>query len=621
MSAQSIGVLQLQDLQSNQQQQYHAYLQDETLHKVYVYHSVSDSRGVIGIFYFATMQAKIFVIQPFLEPVKIFAEQILDQVQQQQQQNDEEKLQFAFEEAEIVPNRKEANRLLLQHVRAYAAQGHGPSLLIHQRATRSDTMDMLENTHLQQLDDELPVLHLNLHESECKYPAMRWIPFVLTKMMQRCVQLPLVMDKMLELAKFTQVPLCHLGDADVYVLAWDTLYGRQLQQHQHVLWMNESGKPDLGHVLQQSEDVIFTTSSSNSNSNLEWNKPGVYHSICVELDVAHLTVATILTSHLLDEMQGKPKNATQQQQQLLHVIDEQTQAAAAYHVLKKTVSEMYAAITAHSCADQLLEHMYRWLQSSKSLLHDPILCKLVQQYMSKMWIQLLSSMRKMGAQLVFANTSKIIIETKKYTVEDAQTYVQYLIRTINKQPLFNWIGLTEVAYWDGLVWFDASNYMGMSMVKQQQQQQQQAHSRMVVDDDEDEEEVLRAIVQGEWHMAKSLHSSIQKEYENVIAEYLALLHEHKQKHVQEANAVDEQFVTQSWEPYAKQLITKQYIPKLLTFVEQVPKTLKDASTSATQVTLDWIKLTCHIFSLDPWVCIHFGVHVTCYYRLFTKWTR
>lgn len=55
------------------------------------------------------------------------------------------------------------------------------------------------------------------------------------------------------------------------------------------------------------------------------------------------------------------------------------------------------------------------------------------QVMHKLFALLIADMRKLGAQIVFADFSRVIIATGKYTLAAAQGYCDYLLAALKKR--------------------------------------------------------------------------------------------------------------------------------------------------------------------------------------------
>lgn len=55
------------------------------------------------------------------------------------------------------------------------------------------------------------------------------------------------------------------------------------------------------------------------------------------------------------------------------------------------------------------------------------------QVMQKVFALLLAELRKLGASIVFANFSKVIIDTGKYDISAARAYCDSLVKTLQNR--------------------------------------------------------------------------------------------------------------------------------------------------------------------------------------------
>ncbi|KAJ1654851.1 DNA polymerase epsilon catalytic subunit [Dispira simplex] len=115
-------------------------------------------------------------------------------------------------------------------------------------------------------------------------------------------------------------------------------------------------------------------------------------------------------------------------------------------------------------AEIMTQNFYHWLTHPGSKLYDPCLYALVQGLMRKVFLQLLAEMRRLGAQIVFANFQKIIVATTKTSRSSAAAYTQYLLKTLTQMPLFDQLDLQPVEVWDRLLWMDSANFGGVLSV-------------------------------------------------------------------------------------------------------------------------------------------------------------
>ena len=82
-------------------------------------------------------------------------------------------------------------------------------------------------------------------------------------------------------------------------------------------------------------------------------------------------------------------------------------------------------------ADYQIIHFYRWLRSSNALLYDPALRKTLLNLMKKLFMQLVAEFKRLGAIVVHADFNRIIICTKKRSLEDAKVRIWKIFSILN----------------------------------------------------------------------------------------------------------------------------------------------------------------------------------------------
>lgn len=80
-------------------------------------------------------------------------------------------------------------------------------------------------------------------------------------------------------------------------------------------------------------------------------------------------------------------------------------------------------------------------RTPNAYLYDPALRKTLLNLMKKLFIQLISELKRLGAVIVHADFNRIIICTKKRSFKDANAYVEYITNTIRSKDLFHSIDI------------------------------------------------------------------------------------------------------------------------------------------------------------------------------------
>lgn len=81
--------------------------------------------------------------------------------------------------------------------------------------------------------------------------------------------------------------------------------------------------------------------------------------------------------------------------------------------------------------------------------------------MNKMLLQLSAELRKLGAQVVFADHHTLILCTGKSDLAAAIGYTDYLLAAIRGRELFRWLDMVPVNVWHCLLFMDACNRAGL----------------------------------------------------------------------------------------------------------------------------------------------------------------
>uniref|UniRef100_A0A452YAT5 DNA polymerase epsilon catalytic subunit n=1 Tax=Aegilops tauschii subsp. strangulata TaxID=200361 RepID=A0A452YAT5_AEGTS len=155
----------------------------------------------------------------------------------------------------------------------------------------------------------------------------------------------------------------------------------------------------------------------------------------------------------------------------------------AFQVLKQLIQRCIsdAVSSGNVFADAILQHLYRWLCSPRSRLHDPALHRLLHN---------------------------IIIDTGKVDLPSARAYCDSLLKTLQTRDLFEWIELEPLHYWHSLLFMDQYNYGGI------QAKTQNVTSADSSDGDDDIDIV------SSWNIAEYLPKATQDHFVLIVSEFL-----------------------------------------------------------------------------------------------------
>lgn len=342
---------------------------------------------------------------------------------------------------------------------------------------------------------EVPVVPMRANSTDSTYPALSWQRFATQRMLQRFLVANGWWEDRLDYARYAHIPVGNFG-SDVPAFVADVFFSRTLRRQDHLLWMSRTSLPDLGHGEGASIGGAGGSHTAaglllGHGANAKVTAPGAYRSICVELDIFNLAVNTILEVQRLGELEGADgqdsmdldgymgesagvagridgeggfgdggDGATGQPED-----DGNDSPAEAFRVLRMLVQNWFVDVIKkdNPFADQLLVHFYRWVCSSSSLLHEPAIRGMLHRLMGKVFVRLVEEFRRLGCTIVFADFNHLIISTNQRSLEAATGYMDYVVNTVQSNPLFSRITLQATKYWSSLLFMDRVNYGGVML--------------------------------------------------------------------------------------------------------------------------------------------------------------
>lgn len=354
---------------------------------------------------------------------------------------------------------------------------------------------------------EMPVLPLKYNVEDSSLPPLGWQSVVARRLIHHYLGLGPWILHLTTLARYADIPLCNLEREDPRFLI-DVAYARRLQSNNVVLWWSAGSRPD--HAGYEMDDVAGPLETVQMPS---VNTPGTYSSVCIDLEVKNLAINTILTSSLINELEGadsvsfNPAGDGTAADGTEALTSDSAFANAGIQVLREMVKGWWAeACKGNEMADVMVQHLVRWVENPDSFLYDRALHYYVQMMSRKAFQQLMADFRRVGSQVIFANANRLLLQTTKAEVGNAFAYSQYILKSIKGKPLFHFIDLEIKEYWDYLVWYDEFNYGGKA-------------TQQVV---EAETQNLETIMH--WQMSTFLPVRLQPTFSDWVIEFITLMH-------------------------------------------------------------------------------------------------
>ncbi|KAI3783594.1 hypothetical protein L1987_42678 [Smallanthus sonchifolius] len=541
----------------------------------YLYHSTSEVRGIYLVYFPSRSTIHAVMVNPFqnkeLSP-HILEKQFREACQALSIEPPMPRDASTFK-VDYVGNPKDAEKILQRAISEFRSQLHGPAIAV----IECPDVDSMKSS-IRALDD-FPCVNIPSNARDSQYQALGWQIVAAKIGTRRCATSSRWLNEKISLSRYSHIPLGNI-ELDWRIHTADIFFARALRDQKQILWISDNGIPDLGGDNEE-ETCYFD----------EVNQPvltcdGAYRKVTVELKIHNLAVNALLLgfdsdltseSHLLNE----PSD-----------LDEATPCLPSFRVLRDLIQRCLAdAVSSGNIfADELLQHLYRWICSPRSKLHDPALLRMLHKVMQKVLALLLAEFRKLGATVIFANYSKVIFDTGKPDLFAAQAYCDSLLETLQKRELFKWIELEPTQFWHSLLFMDQYNYGGI-----------QAKSDRT-DDDSQVDIVPR------WNIAENLPKEIQDHFILIVSEFLYLPWKFAQDkaskiaNIRNGDSCTPSITAAAAETFQscinehlREQIKSHFTRKLLNIVSDTVHHMREKGKSH---ALEFIKLVCAVLELD-----------------------
>ncbi|KAL9600996.1 MAG: hypothetical protein Q9219_002818 [cf. Caloplaca sp. 3 TL-2023] len=491
------------------------YLLETEMGFIYLYHVVAGDRQIFALFSTVKDEAHILILnkpkdtQGLPNADKVYS----DLLRRRLAENDGKEWQNIFEYQDMIhfkttqiTTKRKLYRTLGDTLKKIRSDEEKPTVMVLQSPRSRLLLNDIPALR------ELPILTIRTDASDSSLPPLGWQTLAIKRLVTHYLTLGSWVSHLVELARYGDVPLCNLEKDDPRFLI-DLAYARRLQKSNVVLWWSGGPLPD--HAGYEKDDILGPMDTVEMPA---VNNPGTYSSVCIELDVRNLAINTILTSSLINELEGADSVAfnpgapgeDDQYGGTGALVSETAFASAGVTVLREMVKAWWTeACKGSSMADVMVQHLVRWVESPESFLYDRSLHYYVQMMSRKAFQQLMTDFRRVGSHVVFANPNRLLLQTTKGEVGNAYAYSQYILKSIKAKPLFHFLDLEIKEYWDYLVWYDQYNYGGKACQE-------------VV---EAEAQTLDTIMH--WQLSTFLPTLYQSVFHDWVVEFIELMHNRK----------------------------------------------------------------------------------------------
>lgn len=322
------------------------------------------------------------------------------------------------------------------------------------------------------------------------------------------------------------------------------------------------------------------------------------------------------------------------------VYDETIRCAMAFKILRQMVAAWLRDVSVYQnvFADYQIVHFYRWLHDPNSLMYDPALHRILRTLMQKLFLHLIAEFKRLGAVIVHANFNRIILCTRKKRLEDAISYVQYVVNSIRGKELFHSIDISFNQCWEYLMWLDPSNHGGIKgkLPKEIQNTRENHDENGTANDVEGQSNVTTEeegpVIEMTWNLAEFLPKwcDCQTSFNNVIASYISTIYEKLQEETgryspgntpmkrkassQASQSQTPQGTNKSCAEFAQELVAGQLAQKLYFLTQRIQKkgsankeveaaeqSILLATSAHHNPALEFIKSVTKVLSLDSTV--------------------
>ncbi|KAK9447075.1 uncharacterized protein V1518DRAFT_422137 [Limtongia smithiae] len=431
------------------------YMHGVKMKIVYLYHATAGERQIFMLFASFKDEANTYIYeattrqqQQFPNMDNVYREQYLQMREKKLIVDDtfavQEQLTFQIDQTS---NLKRVKRAMNAQISKLFSESNSQAVLV---LTSPSPQRMAKDLSAMR---EMPVLHFAPSSSDMVLPSIGWQLPLARRMVLHYMGISGRVSQLFTMAQYSNIPLGNLKGEDARFVI-DVQYARKLQEANVILWWSSMPFADNGG---REKDMSLLTTENLTMPVV--NNANLYENVCIELSVQNLAINTVLTSALINEMEGTDV-ATGPENGGISFM-ENASSTAAVAVLRSLVKQWWEeARSQNKNADMVVNSFVRWVSSAESYLYDPVLQYHVRNLSRKAFLQLIAEFRRVGSQVVYAEQDRVVVQTSKQSVSNARAYAQYIVKAIRAKPLFSFLDIEITRYWDMLVWMDEVNYGG-----------------------------------------------------------------------------------------------------------------------------------------------------------------
>jgi DNA polymerase epsilon subunit 1 len=385
-------------------------------------------------------------------------------------------------------------------------------------------------------------------------PSLNWeAPAVQLSLEAYLFMIVISFPKRVSYCRYGQVPLGNLGE-DENNMIFDVSMCRMIQKNRALSWAScAPGRPDVGiDFMPSTGGGSFPGTEANAtyyNQDEIWGdddelispiirRPGCYRSICVDIDVQDLAIASLTNAALSVPLMGStgldassPSSVAMFGSSLplskvAGPLGDDMSTSISLPIVRSLVSGWLkdAFTTSSLVADELLHHIYRLISNPETLLHDHALHRVVHSLMKSTFLRLLSELQGLGCTVVYASFHKITVATNKLELSDAEEYINFVIETSRRQTISNGdhddslakVSLRPRQFHTHFVFLDEYNFGTMQLDRVLRMDLEDSIDFAIPDGNADSNSVVVPSVVTAWSIMNYLGNEVAQEYFRAI---------------------------------------------------------------------------------------------------------
>ncbi|VBB29888.1 unnamed protein product [Acanthocheilonema viteae] len=457
------------------------YLPENSVRTLFFYEHQQDSRSVMAVFNAATSEAHVVVVNkselnlPNLsnmyanERANLSADVIVSFLNRKADMN------FTVSQCVAV---ERGDRIIQKYIRSLHQVDSYPTMIVVQSRQQLSTL-------IKRLPalDSYPLIRIHASEPSSLFNVLDWQRIVLRRIIKHYFNMFLYLHQYVEVSRYLHVPIGNIPE-DFSTFGPDILFARSLISQGYVLWASPLSRPDLGgKELDDSRlNAVWSSLSVSKQSVCVINESSFETDICVELELGAVDVVAVVQSASIADAEGGADSvgflsgAVLSADALLGYVrsiaqcDEGAAVAGPLKVLRLLLHDCIKDIHLYGSkiADQVIVSLDRWLRTQHSLMYDPAIVRVVDILITKLILLLVAELNRLGGRIIYASNSRLIMCTKRSTVEHAQSFVNSLLLSLEEHAIFALLNVKAIKFWDVLLWVDANDYIGILWSKEEE---------------------------------------------------------------------------------------------------------------------------------------------------------